>query len=390
MLLAMAVMIFIRYAASETELLPLIPGKPAVSTPAPVVSETAKPQETEPTPEPTPTPTPEPQPEYFTITAIGDLTLANCPKYTPEESAYSFTSRMNGDYSYPFKNTVQYFENDELTIANLECNFLENTRMNASMYSLFYFPAPMDRVKTLTAGSIDFVTTANNHLMTDYNEAGANSTYAALESEGIPYGTDGQAQIITTENGLKVGIYTAYNGYHPDKADAVEKIQQMKADGAEYIICMFHWPQEELTYIVTDEQKDVAHACVDAGANLIYGSHPHVLEPMEEYNGAIILYSMGNFSFGGNTAPKDKDTCIAQIVVKRDLDGTISNDGYVLIPTCVSSRPVLEGYSGDAYNDYCPTPYTEGSEAYERALSKINGSYTGGNLHTDYTFAYTG
>lgn len=386
MLIALAVMVFIRYADSETEFLPVETAKPAATT-APSVSESKK--DPEPTPEPTPTPTPEPQPEYFTISAIGDLTLASCPKYYTDASAYSFTSKMNGDYSYPFKNTVQFFENDELTIANLECNFLENTSMNPSIYALFYFPAPMDRVKVLTAGSVDFVTTANNH-MNDYNEAGLKSTYAALESEGIPYGTDGQAQIITTENGLKVGFYTAYNGYHPDKDDAVAKIQQMKADGAEYIICMFHWPQEELTYIVTDEQKDVAHACVDAGANLIYGSHPHVLEPMEEYNGAIILYSMGNFSFGGNTAPKDKDTCIAQIIVKRDLDGTISNDGYVLIPTCVSSRPVLEGYSGDAYNDYCPTPYTEGSEAYERALSKINGSYTGGNLHTDYTFAYTG
>ena len=77
-----------------------------------------------PTPEPTPTPTPEPTPELFTISVIGDETLTTHQNLS-DESEYSYAGRMNGDYSYPFSNTVQYFENDEFTITNLECTLAE-------------------------------------------------------------------------------------------------------------------------------------------------------------------------------------------------------------------------------------------------------------------------
>ena len=70
------------------------------------------------TPEATPEPTPEPEPEYFTISCIGDLTLNSDQKYP-----LHYSSKMNGDYSYPFANTVQYFADDEITLGNLECSF---------------------------------------------------------------------------------------------------------------------------------------------------------------------------------------------------------------------------------------------------------------------------
>ena len=72
------------------------------------------------TPEPTPTQTPEPTPELFTISVIGDETLTS-HQMLSDQSEYSYAGRMNGDYSYPFKNTVQYFKDDEFTISNLEC-----------------------------------------------------------------------------------------------------------------------------------------------------------------------------------------------------------------------------------------------------------------------------
>ena len=93
---------------------------PVVSTPqVPVAA----------TPEPTPTPTPEPTPELFTISVIGDETLTS-HQMLSDQSEYSYAGRMNGDYSYPFKNTVQYFKDDEFTISNLEC-----TLSDAQMYS---------------------------------------------------------------------------------------------------------------------------------------------------------------------------------------------------------------------------------------------------------------
>ena len=124
-------------------------------------------------------------------------------------------------------------------------------------------------------------------------------------------------------------------------------------------------------------------------ADLIFGCHTHCLQPIEEYNGGIILYSMGEFSFGGSTSPTDRDTAIFQVTLKRDLDGSISVDGWKVIPCCVSSRPVYEGYTLDNYNDYCPTPYEEGSEDYNRVLSKLDGSYQAASQGADYSNWYS-
>lgn len=371
------VLVFLVVARSQLEnptgsVLPAMQEEPSPSSsPSPTPS---------PSPEPTPTPTPEPQPEYFTLSFIGDCTLTSHQNLW-EGSPYHYASRMNGDYSYPFSNTVEYFENDDFTLANLECTFSDQ-----QLYSgqTFYFKAPSEWAQILTCGGVDFVTTANNH-MYDFGEAGAQDTFATLEYWGIPYGTDGQAQIFTTESGLTLGIYCAYRDYMPSQEAAAEAIAQLREQGAEYVICAFHWGQE-LYYEPNQAQIQLAHACVDAGADLVYGSHSHCLQPMEEYNGGLILYSMGNWSFGGNTSPTDRDTAIVQVTVKRDLDGSISRDSYDIIPCCVSSLPV--GADEGADNDYRPTPYEEGSEEYERTLSKLNGTYQAGSQGADYSGWY--
>jgi poly-gamma-glutamate synthesis protein (capsule biosynthesis protein) len=95
---------------------------------------------------------------------------------------------------------------------------------------------------------------------------------------------------------------------------------------------------------------------------------------------------MGNWSFGGNTSPTDRDTAIVQVSVKRDLDGTVTTDGYTIIPCCVSS--LEKGADEGADNDYRPTPYEEGTEEYARALSKIDGSYEGVGSGADYSSWY--
>ncbi len=334
-----------------------------------------------PTPEPTPTPTPEPTPELLTISIVGDETLTTHQNLS-DQSEFSYASRMNGDYSYPFKNTVQYFENDEFTISNLECTLSDTPMYSAQM---FYFRAPAANAQILTEGGVDFVTTANNHAL-DFGQAGLLSTYAALEEYGVAYGKEDEAQIVTTEHGLKIGLYCAGTDLAPNANKAVSAVQQLKNDGAEYIICCFHWGMELKP--ITAAQIDVGRACIDAGADLIFGCHPHCLQPIEEYNGGIILYSMGEFSFGGNTAPKDRDTAIFQITLLRDIDGSLSVDGWKVIPCCVSSRPVYEGYTLDNYNDFCPTPYEEGSEDYQRVLGKLDGSYTSHYTGADYTDYY--
>ena len=93
-------------------------------------------------PTPTPEPTPEPEPEYFTISCIGDLTLTT-NQYFSEQSSAHYASKMDGDYGYPFANTVQYFSDDELTLGNLECSFSDKKLQN-SIYAQFYFLCPAE------------------------------------------------------------------------------------------------------------------------------------------------------------------------------------------------------------------------------------------------------
>lgn len=321
--------------------------------------------------------------ETFVISCIGDNTLWSSIYF--QESTAGLPKIVGDNYDYPFQNTVSYFENDELTISNAENNFSDTKLQSVEQ---FYFCAPNDYVKILTQGGVDFVTTANNHMM-DFGDKGAQSTYDALEAGGLAYGKEKEAQIIKTKSGLKVGIYTAGTDKKPEafQSDITAAVEQLKTDGADYVIVMLHWGKE-LYYSPDSAQIELAHACVDAGADLVYGSHSHCLQPVEQYNDGFILYSVGNWVFGGNTAPTDCDTAIIQITIKRDVYGNLTNESFDAIPCCVSSRIDAAQAHRDNYNDYCPTPYEEGTEAYERVISKLQGTYKADKQGADYSNFY--
>ena len=314
---------------------------------------------------PSPTPSAEPEAKYYTISFIGDCTLASS-QYNND-----FEAKMNGDYSYPFKNTVKYFTDDDLTVANLECTFSDK-KMTSD--GTFYFLAPSSYAQILVKGGVDFVTTANNHRH-DFAEAGIEDTEAALDAVKIAHAGENETYIYDMD-GIKVGFYCVFNSLVPTSAQVTKAVGDLKTQGAQYIICCLHWGVEG-SYKVTNDQETVAHAAIDAGADVVYGSHPHVLQRIEEYKTGVIMYSMGNWSFGGNTAPRDRDTAIVQVKVKVDPDGTISTDGYTAIPCCLSSTPSV--------NDYCPKPYDKDSEEYKRTMTKLDGTWTGADLSVDYS-----
>lgn len=315
----------------------------------------------------TPAPTPTPEPEYFTISFVGDNTLSS------SNINSSFRTTVGDNMAYPYANTVKYFSEDDLTIANLECVFSDKTLYSNEMFA---FKSPTSYTGILTEGSVEFVTVANNHA-NDFGQKGYDDTCAALESGKIAYAGENETAVYETESGLKVGIYCAYNSVSAKNVEA--GIAKLQEQDVEYIICALHWG-EEGTYKPKDSQIEIAHAAIDAGANVVYGSHPHVLQPVEEYEDGIIFYSLGNWSFGGNTNPKDMDTAIVQVKVMRDSDGKISTDSFELIPCCMSSTA--------KYNDFCPTPYEKDSDEYKRTMSKLDGSFDGGNLNVDYSFLY--
>lgn len=318
----------------------------------------------------TPEPTPEPEPEYFTITMVGDCTLAS-DQYN-KGTQYGYDTIINGDYSYPFAATLDYFSDDDFTFANLECALTESTD---AANKTFIFKSPMEYGQIMSEGSVEFVSLGNNHVL-DYGESGYADTKQAMEDLGIGYAGRDEWSIYETESGLKIGVYAVSFG---EISQITAGITELKEAGAEFIIAALHWGDEG-SYNVNSTQIAQGHAAVDAGADLVYGSHPHTLQEIEEYGGTYIYYSMGNWSFGGNTNPRDKDTIIAKITLMRDIDGTISIVDREHIP-CSSSGE-------SSYNNYQPVLYEVGSEEYERTLSKINGTYEGADLSIGYTYTY--
>ena len=349
---------------------------PPTAEPTPIPEATATPEPTPTptaTPEPTATPTPEPTPIVYTISMVGDCTLASYPEIRAR--ADSFESVVGTNWSYPFANTRELFTADELTIVNLECSFSDQTAYAGTTFS---FLAPTAATEILTSGGVEFATTANNHAM-DFGQSVYNDTCAALDTAGIRHCGDGEGVLYETTNGLKVGILAIHNGHYPTAESVSAGVRALKDSGAEVVIVSAHWG-DEASYYLNANQKDVGHAAIDAGASVVFGHGPHRVEPYEEYNGGVIYYSLGNFVFGGNTMPADMDCVIAQVTFVRALDGTLSLTEAKALPASISST--------SPENDYCPTLFESGTADYSRCFSKVDGSWTGANTEIDYSFMH--
>ena len=300
--------------------------------------------------------------ERFVLTFVGDCTFGSNP--VNYYAGYGFIKTVGEDYTYPFRNVLQYFEGDECTLINLEGPLCDGGNPVQKKHT---FRGPTDYVNILSRNCVEAVTIANNHTM-DYGEKGYISTVETLENAGIPYVQRDESLVFTTEHGITLGIYGAVY-YALDKETITAEIAALR-QCCDLVIFAPHWGTEG-TYRPTEQQVELGHAAIDAGADIVWGSHPHVLQPVEPYNGGVIFYSLGNFSFGGNGYPGDMDTVLVQQVIIRDEDGVRLGE-TVLIPASVSSIPER--------NNYQPTPYDPDSGEYARTLSKLDGTFAGPNL----------
>ena len=287
--------------------------------------------------------TPEVQETTITISAAGDCTLGT-------DEGFNYKRSFKGKYdavqdpAYFFQNVQPVFAQDDLTIVNMEGTLTEETTREPKQFA---FKGDAEYAKILTAGAVETANLANNHSF-DYGKNSYADTITALEAEGISsFGYERTA--VMDIKGVKVGLAGVYElAEHIDcKQDLLDNIASLKEQGAQIIIVSFHWGQEKEN-VPSDVQVELAHAAVDNGADLVLGHHPHVLQGIEEYKGKNIVYSLGNFCFGGNSAPSDMDTMIFQqtFIVK---DGKLQEDNVTNILPCKISSAYEEGY-----NNYQP------------------------------------
>ena len=278
--------------------------------------------------------------QTVTMTAVGDCTLATDINAHPNGSFKAVAESLNGDYSYFFKNVSPIFSEDDLTIVNFEGTLSnQGTRQDKQ----FAFRGKPEYVQILTSSSVEAANLANNH-SADYGDVSLSDTIKYLNEAGIS-NFIGTNTAIRDVNGISVGLVGIDALDETEAAKLENVIGSVKSLGAQLVIVSIHWGEEKAT-APNDTQTELAHKAIDAGADLVLGTHPHVLQGIEKYNGKYIAYSLGNFCFGGNNNPADKDTVIYRQTFTF-VDGVMQeDDNMTLIPATISGH--------DEYNDYQP------------------------------------
>ena len=297
-------------------------------------------------------------PVFLTLSVVGDCTLGTDETFDYDTSLNAYYENYGADYF--LQNVKDIFSADDLTIANFEGTLTDSDEREDKTFA---FKAPASYASILTGGSVEAVNTANNHSH-DYGEQSFDDTLAALDDAGIVhFGYDETA--VMDVKGIKVGLVGIYELYdHLEREQQLkDNIAKVKADGAQLIVAIFHWGNETET-VPDSNQTTLGRIAIDEGADLVCGHHPHVLQGIETYKGRNIVYSLGNFCFGGNSSPSDMDTMIYQQTFTIDADGVKKDNVTNIIPCSISSAAY------DGYNNYQPTP-AEGDEA-TRILGKIN------------------
>jgi poly-gamma-glutamate synthesis protein (capsule biosynthesis protein) len=302
------------------------------------------------TPDATPAPSPVPAPVRLTVSAAGDCTLGG-DKSQRTYAAFAKAYKAGGP-EYFLKNVRDIFQNDDLTVVNLEGPLTLATKYREKEFA---FRGDPDYVKILTEGGVEAANLANNHAK-DYYEKGLSDTAKVLKDAGVARFGWGNDEILTIQ-GVKVGLcgfgvwYTSVKGMQKEIAGLKKQ--------CDVVIASIHGGEEGEGRALK-VQKSYDRAAVQAGASLVLGHHPHVIGGIEKYQGATIVYSLGNFCFGGNLNPDDKDTFIFQQTFEVSPEG-VKTSGELIIPCSISGSK--------SKNDYQPAPLT--GDAAKRVLDRI-------------------
>ncbi len=243
--------------------------------------------------------------ETITIAAAGDVMLGG--------TATPFLEKQG--YDFPFDSTRSILTSADIAIVNLETPLTHTDELLVKKKYRFRNP-PEKVIPALQNAGIDIVSLANNHTL-DYGYAGLRDTEEALLNGNIAYHGAGQTiadarkAVVLERKGQKIG-FLAYSNTFPKEfwagknrpGTAFGHERHVRADvkalvdqGVEIIVVSFHWGQEGSTTL-RPYQPMLAKAAIDSGADMVIGHHPHVLQEIEEYNGGVILYSLGNYIFG--------------------------------------------------------------------------------------------
>ena len=197
-----------------------------------------------------------------------------------------------------FSKVDRLFLGTDAVIGNLEGTLTNNASVSRINNSILHFTFDKLFAPFLKKFNFSVLSLANNHALDFGKDGYADTVHTLLNSNLGVFGSPRNDQYLSTKISLQ-GKTVCFVGYHdlfvPDATSAMREIKNIRPV-CSYIVLFAHWGNE-YQLVPTERQIKLAHSFIDAGADLIIGSHPHVVEPVEIYNNKAIFYSLGNFIF---------------------------------------------------------------------------------------------
>ena len=322
-----------------------------------------------PTPEPQHISTPKAQPgegeKIITLSFTGDVTLGSEEVNASKENSFHGYALREG-YGWFFKNMIDLFSTDDLTLVNLE-GVLSDSPMMEDTRKTFRFRGPTDFARILTSSYIEACAVSNNHVM-DFGRQGYESTLRTLKLYGLQF-CGNERCFVFEKDGIKIAFFALGSTYFFTYAQKVqEAIAQLRREGVNAVVCSFHAGQEYASRRRDRDQERFAKIAVrDWGADLVVMHHPHVLQGIDVLDDRYVFYSLGNFCFGGNmtirASEKDRrvrtlETMVLQMDLHFSQEGAFLGQEGRIYPCYISSS----AHRVNDPNDFQPK-FVTGAEA---------------------------
>lgn len=306
------------------------------------------------------------------VIAAGDILLDRGVSEYLEENGYD----------YPYAGIKEEIIKGDIAIANLECPLTDSGNAVLKRPELVFKGSKLNGTALKRSG-FDLLNLANNHTM-DQGREGLTNTIKLLESSGIRTLGAGMTRSearkpVFIEKGRKRIGFLGYCDFPPegyiydeDKADvaradmkSLSKEVKAAREQCDFLVVSFHWGKE-FDFYPGDRQREMAHAAVENGADLIIGHHPHVLQGVEEYKGKLIFYSLGNFVFD-RQLPKGTDE---SVIIDITVDGGGWKEARVVPVRVEDCQPVIaQGQAAELILD----KYKACSKDYEVNIDIVDG-----------------
>lgn len=309
----------------------------------------------------------------LTLTVGGDAVIGTREAWWDRPDAFPAALAAHG-LAYPFSGLASVFGSDDMTLVNLE-GVLKADAQGENKTKEYRFRGLPEWAQIMNVSSIEQVSIANNHYI-DYGMEGRDATRQALEAANVPYSGFDHVYIWETQ-GVKIGFGGCREAvWLKDPTVIARDVNALRRAGCDLILYTCHWGTEYAPNRNATQER-MAAAATAAGADIVLGGHPHVVQGVDTVQDTLVLYSLGNLMFGGTIDMTTFDGMLAQLRLR------FGEDGYV--GCTLSLIPVLtSGRAAEGVNDF--RPVVAQGEDKARILQKVQDD-TGFPLLDDMWFA---